>query len=139
MRRSSAIDQIPRVVGKVGVARVIPVAITRRGPPPTRILPLRLGRESILAVDCYPTGCPLPLRELNAVIRRIRPTHRLHRMAGVDAVVEAVPNTIKEARIATNHCQVFPLGDLILPHPRPPADGHRRLGTLVVPSIYFVR
>src|SRR4029434_5858164 len=42
VRRTAAVVEIPRVVRQVSVARVIPIAKPRRGPPPTRILPLRL-------------------------------------------------------------------------------------------------
>jgi hypothetical protein len=42
-----AVLRIPRVVRQVRVPRVIPIAEPRRGPPPTRIFPLRLRRQPI--------------------------------------------------------------------------------------------
>src|SRR5207344_455183 len=80
MRRSAAVAAIPRVVRQVGVARVIPIAEPRRGPPPARILPLRLRRQPIHTVGRNPPRRPLPLRELAAVVRGVKPTHLLHRI-----------------------------------------------------------
>ena len=87
MRRTTAVLVIPRVLGQIGVARVIPIAEPRRGPRPARILPLRLRRQPIHTIGRNPPRRPLALRELAAVVRGVEPTDRFHRTGQIGTVI----------------------------------------------------
>src|SRR5689334_2578236 len=123
MRRVAAVVSIPRVLGQVGVVRIIPITESGRGPCPARILPLRLRRQPKMTACWNSSRRLLALGEFAAVVGGVEPRDLLHRTVRV---------TLEATRIAAHHRQIFPLGHLILPHPKPTADRHRRLRTLRV-------
>src|ERR1035437_9641132 len=116
MCRSAAVVAIPRVLAQIGVGQVIPIAEPRRGPRAARIPPPRLRRQPIDTVGRNAPRDPVPLRELAAVVRGVEPSYHFHRTIHV---------TLEMTWIAAHHRQIFSLGHLIFPHPKPPADRHR--------------